>query len=129
MNAKTTQAIRLTTKDIHSAYEGWYYTILGCGGDLNEWMNGYADMLKEEGIGEIKQWYKTTGKVLNERYELRGKMKFKQSLVILMFPIDGLDVKKLSMFKIKMGDRWFTDIIDNSVSYGCVMSSDAKTEQ
>lgn len=32
---------------------------------------------------------------------------------MLMFPLDGLNVGKLAMFKIRFGVRWFDDIVDN----------------
>ena len=32
----------------------------------------------------------------------------------MAFPLDGLDVNKLAMFKLQMRDRWFDDIVDNN---------------
>ena len=31
----------------NEAYKGNYYTIIGCGGNLNEWKEGYAKLLKD----------------------------------------------------------------------------------
>ena len=111
------RAIALNEDNIHQAYEGWYYTILGAGGKMQEWYDGYQDFLNRKGIGTIKQWYSTTGKVLNDRYRLKGKNRFKDNLKILMFPLDGLDTGKLAMLKITLEDRWFTDVIDNARRY------------
>ena len=105
------------SKDIRKAYEGSYYTIIGAGGDLNEWMEGYQGLLDKEGIGKVKQWYKTTGKVINDAWDLYGNNRFKSNLTVLMFPLDGLNVGKLALFKLKMNDRWFDDVIDNSVRF------------
>ena len=33
---------------LNEAYKGNYYTIIGCGGDLNEWKEGYAQLLKKK---------------------------------------------------------------------------------
>ena len=109
------EAIPLGIENIKQAYDGWYYTILGAGGDLNEWKNGYQKLCNEREIGTIKQWYKTTGKVLNDKWGLTGDERFCDDLTILMFDYTGMDVSKLSMFRLIMHDRWFTDIIDNSV--------------
>ena len=29
--------------------------------------------------------------------------------------LDGLDVGKLAIFKLQMGDRWFDDVVDNDL--------------
>ena len=110
--------IELDMETIEQAYDGWYYTILGAGGDLDEWVEGLSEILdKEEKIGKVKQWYHTTGKVLNDKWNLRGDNRFKDDLSILMFDYEGMDVPKLAIFKLRAGDRWFTDIIDNSVRF------------
>ena len=109
--------IELDMETIEQAYDGWYYTILGAGGDLDEWMEGLQEIFEEQGIGKVKQWYHTTGKVLNDKWNLRGGNRFKNDLSILMFDYEGMDVGKLAIFKLRAGDRWFTDIIDNSVRF------------
>lgn len=107
----------LTKENIRQAYDGAYYTILGAGGDLNEWFEGYQGLLDEAEIGKITEWYQTTGKVVNEYYGLKGKDKFPKDLTILMFPLKDLDIGKLAMFKLRMGDRWFNDVIDNATNH------------
>lgn len=109
--------IELDMETIEQAYDGWYYTILGAGGDLNEWMEGLQEIFEEQGIGKVKQWYHTTGKVLNDKWDLTGNNRFKNNLSILMFDYEGMNVPKLAIFKLRAGDRWFTDIIDNSVRF------------
>lgn len=109
------RAIELTTDNIQMAYDKWFYTIVGAGGDLNDWMDGIQKALDKFKIGKVKQWYFTKGKVLNDKWNLTGTERFNDDLTFLMFDYEGMNVGKLAMFKIKAGDRWFTDIIDNSV--------------
>jgi hypothetical protein len=103
----------MKNKILDKAYNGSYYTIVGCGGDLNEWKKGYQELLNKEGIGTIKEWLTFTGKDINEELELQGVNKYKDDLQFLAFNLDGLNIGKLAFFKIKMQDRWFDDIIDN----------------
>ena len=101
-------------KDIlDKAYNGSYYTILGCGGDLNEWKQGYQDLLNKEDIGIIKEWVEFSGQDINEYCEIKDD-KFPEDLHCLAFSLDGLNVGKLSIFKLRMQDRWFKDIVDNN---------------
>ena len=102
-----------TVKD---AYAGWYYTILGAGGDMREWAEGYQKMLAEQDIGTVSAWVSFKGADVNKAFKLTGNDRFQDDLTILAFPLDGLDIGKLAMFKLRMGDRWFTDVIDNSRS-------------
>lgn len=95
------------------AYDGSYYTIIGCGGDLQEWKDGYQKLLDEQNIGTITKWIEFKGKDMNEELQLNGQDKYRDDLQFLAFSLDGLNVGKLAMFKLQMGDRWFDDIVDN----------------
>lgn len=103
----------MKNKILEEAYNGSYYTITGCGGDLNEWKNGYQELLDKEGIGKITKWVEFTGKDMNDELELKGADKYPDDLHFLAFSLDGLAASKLVMFKIKMMDRWFDDIVNN----------------
>lgn len=103
----------MKNKILEEAYNGSYYTIIGCGGDLQEWKDGYQDLLNKAGIGTITKWVEFTGKDMNEEFQLEGEDRYKNDLYFLAFNLDGLDIYKLAMFKIKMQDRWFDDIVDN----------------
>ncbi len=100
---------------LKEAYSGSFYTITGAGGDLEEWRQGYQELLDKEGIGKIKKWIDFTGRQMNEVYGLTGNNAYPDDLHFLAFSLDGLHVGKLAMFKLKMKDRWFDDIIDNNV--------------
>ena len=99
--------------DLKRAEDGSYYTILGAGGELSQWVNGYTEMLEKEGIGTPVAWYATTGKQINEYIGIEND-KFQDVLCVLLFPLDGLDVGKLALFKLRMEDRWFDDICSNN---------------
>lgn len=105
--------MEIGNKVLCRAYEGSYYTIVGAGGVLQEWKDGYSSWLQREGIGQVKDWVQFTGKDMNSEFELTGDNRYPDELQFLAFPLDGLNVGKLAMFKIQMGDRWFDDIVDN----------------
>ena len=98
---------------LKKAYDGSYYTITGCGGDLNEWKTGYQNMLNEQNIGNIAEWIDFTGADMNAEFNLQGSNKYPADLHFLAFSLDNLDVGKLAMFKLQMRDRWFDDIVTN----------------
>lgn len=98
----------------NAAYNGSYYTILGCAGDLNEWTAGYKDLLETRGIGTPKEFITFKGADMNEFYGLTGDNAYNDELTYLMFPLNALDVAKLAIFKLQAGDRWFDDIVDNN---------------
>jgi hypothetical protein len=107
----------IAAADPHAAYEGWYYTISGCGGDLQEWVQGCNAALQEAGIGTPTRWLRLTGAEVNAFAETKGPVKdpFSDDLTLLVFPLEGLHQGRLAMFKLQQGDRWFTDIVDNMV--------------
>lgn len=111
MNSKKT----IAKVNLQEAYKGSYYTIMGAGGDLQEWVDGYEKMLAEQKIGKPKTWFTAKGAAVNKEFCLTGNEAFKTRLTILFFPLDGLDVSRLAIFKLRMGDRWFDDVIDNSL--------------
>lgn len=95
-------------------YDGWYFTIEGAGGNLNDWTNGIQEMLDNEGIGTVKEFVTFKGKDMNDYYGLTGRNQYPDDLTFLAFPLDGLDTGKLAMFKLRFGARWFPDIVDNN---------------
>lgn len=109
----------METANLELAYEGSYYTILGAGGDLTEWVAGYNGMLQAAGIGTPAHWYTTTGREINAYAATKGDVTdpFQDDLTALLFPLDGLTgVGALAVFKIQNGDRWMDDIVNNMVA-------------
>lgn len=111
----TTTITELKATDLDRAYTGSFYTISGCGGDLNEWTKGVTEVLEERGIGTPVEWYSTTGAEINAYAATKGTVTdpFPGDLTMLMFPYTGLHTGMLAIFKLVAGDRWFDDIVDN----------------
>ena len=97
------------------AYEGDYYTILGCGGDLEDWKKGYEEMLEREGIGKPESWHKFTGKEYNEEFQTTGTNRYRDDLICLCFPLNSLNEGRLALFRLRTEDRWFRDMVDNDL--------------
>ncbi len=82
----------------------------GCGGDLQEWVDGINDMLTENGILQNKSKFEKAYTFNNE------------NLTCLLFPFDGvkLDVGKLAIWRLRtredFGSTWLTDYVDNRLN-------------
>lgn len=102
-------------EDLQPAYGGSYYTLIGVGGDLAEWVAGYEGLLEEQGIGKPTAWYSANGAQVNAFAgpDLAPHDRFASDLTFLLFPLEGLNTGMLAMFKLRMEDRWFDDVIDN----------------
>lgn len=81
--------------------------IQGCGGDLDEWVDGINDILTEEGI-------------LLDGTRMEDCKRFTDGdLICLLFPFDGakLDMGKLAMWRIwthgSFGGTWLSDYVSN----------------
>lgn len=103
-----------TEEQFKELYNASAYTITGAGGDLSEWMKGINDGLQQRKIGSVSQFYTFKGADMNRVYNLKGDVSYQDDLTFLAFKLDGLNVGKLSMLKLEMGDRWFDDIVDNN---------------
>ena len=101
--------------DFDKLYKGSWFTIIGAGGDLDEWKTGVQKLLDEEKIGEIQEWETFSGKDVNEFYSIPEDSSdhFPDDLTFLAFSLDGLNISKLAIFKLNFGARWFDDIVDN----------------
>lgn len=109
----------LTSDDLAAADDGSYYTIAGCGGPLEAWVEGYQKVLGDQEVGTPTEWFQTTGANVNLYAAKkmgatpRHEDMFKDDLTILMFPLTDLNVPRLAVVKLQMEDRWFDDIIAN----------------
>jgi hypothetical protein len=112
-------ATEVPLADLDAAYRGSWYFIAGAGGDLQEWIDGYEGLLAEQGIEKPRQWFRTVGAEINRFAEhqkgglLAHRDAFQADLTCLLFPLDGLNMGRLPLFKIRMEDRWFDDVIQN----------------
>ncbi|MCB6617334.1 hypothetical protein LI114_13755, partial [Ruminococcus sp. 210702-SL.1.03] len=94
--------------------------IQGCGGDLQEWVNGINDMLTESGI-------------LQNGSKFEKAFSFKNGdLTCLLFPFDDvqLDVGKLAIWRLRtredFGSTWLSDYVENSL--GGYIQEQSETE-
>ena len=111
----TTRTTTLPKADLAAADAGSFYTIIGAGGDLAEWTTGYEDLLAQAGCGKPTQWFTATGSEVNVYIgPTRLEDYFDPALTFLFFPLDGMDVGALAIFKIRMEDRWFDDVVANT---------------
>ena len=105
----------VTTKsELSNLKNGSAFTIEGAGGNLHEWCVGLNEILAKENIGQVKTFYTFTGKFMNETYNLTGSNAYPDDFTFLCFTLDGLDVGKLAMFKMRFNARWLDDIVDNN---------------
>jgi hypothetical protein len=98
-------------------YKGSFYTIIGAGGDIYEWVNGYEEKMKENGIGKPEYWVAFMGQEMNEFFKLSDDKEYPNDLTFLAFPLTGLNIEKLCIFKNGTEDRWFDDICDSNGSH------------
>ncbi len=109
--------MNIQNKVLRKAYEGSYYTIIGAGGDLQECKDGYNELLEKEEIGHVNDndFITFSGKDMNDEFNLTGDNRYPDDLTFLAFPLDNLNISKLAIFKLKMQDRWFDDVVDNNL--------------
>lgn len=103
-----------TLEDLSVAERGSFYTIRGIGGDLAEWEEGIPKVLREAEIGTPTALYLTTGEAVNAYVGTipnPERDKFPDDLLLLMFPLDGLNIVKLALFRLMYGDIWFDDMV------------------
>jgi hypothetical protein len=105
--------VTIEQADLQAAYDGSWYFIAGTGGDLAEWTKGYEDAMATNELGKPTAWFQTTGGAINAFAGSDNTNPFPDDLTCLLFPLDGLNVGGLAMFRLVMEDRWFDDLIDN----------------
>lgn len=97
---------------------------MGCGGDLQQWVDGITDMLKECGI--VPQDFEFS-------FAWRFIYNSPLTIICLLFPIDDkrLNIGKLSIWRIKnqnLDAKWLSDFLVQRRVFGrnsCTMSDDA----
>lgn len=102
-------------QEIRELYENSYSTILGAGGDLQEWVGGISKWMESKGLGEMTNVVTFKGKDVNDIYNLEGRNRFPDDLIILAWANDKIDMPRYCIPRLQMGIRWFDDIIDNSL--------------
>ena len=93
----------------------------GCGGDLQEWVNGINEMLTESGI-------LSGGNRFEKAYSFKNG-----ELTCLLFPFEDvqLEVGKLAIWRLQtredFGSTWLSDYVKNSL--GEYISEQSETEE
>ncbi len=83
--------------------------IQGCGGDLQEWVDGINDMLTESGILRNESRFKKAYTFKNE------------GLTCLLFPFDDVqpDIGRLAIWRLEtreyFGSTWLSDYVPNNL--------------
>lgn len=114
-----TVLIKATEQDIEELRNKSAFTFIGAGGNLNDWMIGINDILKQHLINQVSRFYTWNGKLMNDMYELTQNNAYQDDLTFLAFDITEIpmdQIGKLSMLKLAMGARWLDDIIDNDLA-------------
>lgn len=84
--------------------------IQGCGGDLQEWVDGINGMLSESGILQNESRFEKAYTFNNE------------NITCLLFPFDDiqLDVGKLAVWRLQthemFGGTWLSDYVENRLN-------------
>ena len=100
---------KITTEDLRRMDGQEGLILQGCGGDLQEWVDGINGLLKEVGI-------------LLDGSQFENVSTFQhQGLTNLLFPFDGvkLDVGKLAIWRLQthgqLGGTWLSDYVPNQL--------------
>lgn len=91
--------------------------LLGCGGDLNEWVNGVAKLLRQEGI---------VASNFNIDRALKLTTTGGRTDLLLLFSWDKVDPGRLAIWRIGFGDcSWLSDYVVNYADHhGYSVASD-----
>ena len=97
----------ITTDDLRRMRNAEGLILQGCGGDLQEWVNGINEMLTEEGI-------------LRDGSKFDNCSSFEHDgLTCLLFPFEGVnvDIGSLAIWRLKthdsFGGTWLSDYVPN----------------
>lgn len=97
----------ITTDDLRRMGSTEGLVLQGCGGDLQEWVDGINEMLTEEGI-------------LRDGSKFSDCSSFEHDgLTCLLFPFDGVnvDMGRLAIWRLKthdsFGGTWLSDYVPN----------------
>ena len=98
-------------------YNNSAFTFEGLGfDDFDELKDQINECLEEENIGTVKSenFFTYSGKDMNDYYHLTGTNRYPDNLTFVSFLLDSLDIGKLAMFKLRIGARWFDDIVNSN---------------
>lgn len=114
-----TVLIKATEQDIEELRSKSAFTFIGAGGNLNDWMIGINDILKQHLINQVSKFYTWNGKLMNDMYGLTQNNAYQDDITFLAFDITEIPIDqigKLSMLKLAMSARWLDDIVANDLA-------------
>lgn len=97
----------ITTEDLRRMDDKEGLILLGCGGDLQEWLDGINEMLADAGILQN-----------GSRFENIRSFQY-EGLTCLLYPFEGvnLNIGKLAMWRLQthanLGGTWLSDFVPN----------------
>ena len=101
--------------DLQDLYDGSALTFEGTTLDddnlefLIRWLNEHDCDMK------VKNFYKITGKLMNDTYHLTGDNAYPNMLTILCIKLDDLtNPSNIFIPRFELGGRWFDDIVENN---------------
>lgn len=105
--------INANSKDLKHLYDTSAFTFVGLMTDDKN-IQLMLDSLKEYGLKDTPDIYVVEGSLMNSYYGLT-KDPYPEDLHIVALPVDQFsDVGRLAIFKLRIGARWFDDIVDNN---------------
>ena len=99
----------ISLHDLRKMNDSEGLVLQGCGGDLQEWVDGINDMLTESGILQN-----------DNRFEKAYSFK-NGGLTCLLFPFEDvqLDVGRLAIWRLRtredFGSTWLSDYVENNL--------------
>lgn len=97
----------ITTEDFRRMDDQEGLILMGCGGDLQEWLDGINEMLADAGILQN-----------GSRFENISSFQY-EGLTCLLYPFEGvnLNIGKLAMWRLQthanLGGTWLSDFVPN----------------
>lgn len=97
----------ITTDDLRRMDDREGLILMGCGGDLQEWLTGINELLTEAGILQN-----------GSRFENISSFQYEE-LTCLLYPFEGVDLNtgKLAMWRLQthadLGGTWLSDFVPN----------------
>ena len=112
---KEFELIEATDEDLNKLYDGSALTFEGLASDEDS-LKAMIDFFKENTKITIPaKVYHLTGAKMNSMYGLTGSNAYPDDLNIISLPLDNWkEMGNLPIIKLRIGARWFDDIVDNN---------------
>lgn len=108
--------IFVTNKEqLDELYDAWALTLIGIE-DSDESINRFIDWIKKYSeVSNPLNVYITSGKTMNNHYNLTGNNRYNEDLKIVSIKNkDIMQLMRIAIPRFEIGGRWFNDIVDNN---------------